>query len=98
MRPGHIGLSALRGWLVKMADVTDLSLDALVIGLPAVTSAFGASLAEAAAVCLDAQGQESRIRARVKEKVQQTQKYGSRLPAYVIVIEFGQPQARMVQR
>jgi hypothetical protein len=180
-----------------MADVTDLNLDALAIGLPAVTPAFGASLAEAAAVCLDSQGhrsgiemliegdfsacfrvcwsiavtgqmqrcwndmeyateqgayglaflivqqltgytviersikgtgfdywlgealptgalaferkvrlevsgilqgQERRIRARVKEKVQQTQQYGSRLPAYVVVIEFGQPQARMVQR
>ncbi|MFM2431562.1 MAG: hypothetical protein RLZZ511_2775 [Cyanobacteriota bacterium] len=44
------------------------------------------------------QGQESRIRARVKEKIEQTQQYGSRLPAYVVVIEFGQPQARMVQR
>jgi hypothetical protein len=44
------------------------------------------------------QGQESRIRARVKEKVQQTQQYKNPLPVYVVVIEFGQPQARMVQR
>jgi hypothetical protein len=184
-------------WSGRMMNVVNLNLDALALGLPAVTPAFGASLAEAAAVCLDSQGhrsgveilvegdfsgcfrmnwaaavtaqmrrcwndaeyateqgayglaflivqqltaytviersikgtgfdywlgevspntvlsferkvrlevsgilqgQESRIRARVKEKVQQTQQYGSRLPAYVVVIEFGQPQARMVQR
>jgi hypothetical protein len=174
----------------------NLDLDSLAIGLPAITPAFGAALAEAAAVCLDAQahrsgvemlvegdfsgcfrvnwsavttqmqrcwndmeyateqgayglaflivgqltgytviersikgtgfdywlgarlptgtlaferkvrlevsgilqGQESRIRARVKEKVQQTQQYEHPLPVYVVVIEFGQPQARMVQR
>ena len=44
------------------------------------------------------QGTPGRVNARVKEKVAQTQQYASQLPAYVVVVEFSQPQARMVQR
>ena len=44
------------------------------------------------------QGTTGRVNARVKEKVVQANRYASKLPAYVVVVEFSQPQARMVQQ
>jgi hypothetical protein len=44
-------------------------------------------------------GTEKRIRTRVLAKTRQTQQSDSvQLPAHVVVVEFGKPQARMVQR
>ena len=44
-------------------------------------------------------GTEKRIRSRVLAKTKQTHQSDSgQLPAHVVVIEFGKPQARMVQR
>ncbi len=44
-------------------------------------------------------GSESQIRTRVKEKLEQTNPSdGTGLPAYVIVVEFSNPQAKVVEK
>lgn len=44
-------------------------------------------------------GTNSQIRQRVRQKLQQTMKSdSSRLPVYVVVVEFGQPRAQVKER
>jgi hypothetical protein len=45
-------------------------------------------------------GNESEIKARIKQKKEQTKRSDNtyRLPAYIIVVEFGEPQSRVVRR
>lgn len=43
-------------------------------------------------------GDEARLRARVKEKLRQTDQSASVLPAVVVVVEFSTPRSRLVER
>jgi hypothetical protein len=43
-------------------------------------------------------GNESAVRARVKTKMEQTTVSDGVLPAYVVVVEFGSPRARVIQK
>ena len=44
------------------------------------------------------EGDENSIRARVKKKLRQTERSDGSLPAYIIVVEFGNPLAQMAVR
>jgi hypothetical protein len=43
-------------------------------------------------------GNIRRIEARVKQKSKQTELSADRLPAFIVVVEFGKPRAEVVQR
>lgn len=43
-------------------------------------------------------GDASRIKARVKQKIEQTNPSDGSLPAYIVVVEFSQPRSVMVQK
>jgi hypothetical protein len=43
-------------------------------------------------------GDASRIKARVKQKIEQTSPSDGTLPAYIVVVEFSQPRSVMVQK
>ncbi len=38
------------------------------------------------------------VRARVRQKIEQTRKSDGRLPAFIIVVEFSRPQSRVIER
>ena len=42
-------------------------------------------------------GREAELMKRIRQKVIQTQRSSSSLPAYVVVVEFGTPRSHMVQ-
>lgn len=43
-------------------------------------------------------GDESEIKARLRQKINQTKRSDGVLPAYVVVVEFGNPQSRVIKR
>ncbi|UBF26677.1 hypothetical protein K9N68_01325 [Kovacikia minuta CCNUW1] len=43
-------------------------------------------------------GEDSRIKARVKQKLDQTNPSDGALPAYIVVVEFSKPRSVMVQK
>lgn len=43
-------------------------------------------------------GSESEIKARLRQKKEQTKRSDGLLPAYIVVVEFGEPKSRVVKR
>ena len=54
--------------------------------------------AEAVKVSGILRGNETRLRARVNEKLKQTDQSAGVLPAVVVVVEFSTPRSRMVEK
>src|SRR5207249_878314 len=73
----------------RQSEVVDLNL--LERGMPGITPRWGASLAEAATVCLE----EHAIASRLRRKTKQVAASGGRLSGVVAIVDFGDPRSRV---